>query len=57
MIRELTGCEARAAEEAFKASGGKPKTAIVMVLFGADRQKAEELLAAAEGRISGIPRR
>lgn len=54
MIREVTGCEAREAEKAFEASGGKPKTAIVMVLFKADRQKAEELLAAAEGRISGI---
>ena len=54
MIRELTECSAEKAEEAFEASGKKPKTAIVMVLFNVDREKAEELLTKADGRIADI---
>ena len=54
IIRELTGCSAEKAKEAFKASFQKTKTAIVMVLFNAGREKAEELLEKAEGRIDRI---
>jgi len=54
MIRELTGCSAEEAEKAFEASDRKTKTAIVMVLFNADREKAEALLSAANGRIADI---
>ncbi|MCL1812759.1 MAG: N-acetylmuramic acid 6-phosphate etherase [Treponema sp.] len=54
MIREVTNCPAKQAEETFEASGRKTKTAIVMVLFNVNREKAEELLAEAEGRITGI---
>ncbi|MCL1928853.1 MAG: N-acetylmuramic acid 6-phosphate etherase [Treponema sp.] len=54
MIHEVTNCPVKQAEEAFEASGRKTKTAIVMVLFNVNRDKAEELLAEAEGRITGI---
>jgi len=54
MIRELTGCPAEKAEEAFKASGKKTKTAIVMILFNVNKERAEALLDEAEGRIDDI---
>ena len=54
LIREVTGCPKEAAEEAFKASGNKPKIAIVMVLLGIDRDTAEKKLAAADGHISKV---
>lgn len=56
LIRQVTGCSRAAAETAFEASGKKPKTAIVMVLSGADRIQAEKLLAAADGHISAAVR-
>ena len=55
IIRELSGCTADKAEEALEASGRKTKTAIVMTLLNVDRERAEELLARAEGRIASIP--
>ena len=54
IIRELTDCSAEKAEEVFEASGRKTKTSIVMVLFNTNRERAEELLAGAEGRIDKI---
>jgi len=55
MIRELAGCSAEEAEETLEASGRKTKTAIVMALLRVGRERAEELLAGAEGRIADIP--
>ncbi|MDR1143450.1 MAG: N-acetylmuramic acid 6-phosphate etherase [Spirochaetaceae bacterium] len=55
MIRELSACSREEAETALEASGGNAKTAVVMVLLGTDKSKAEELLARADGRIGGIP--
>jgi N-acetylmuramic acid 6-phosphate etherase len=54
MIRELTGCTEEKAEKAFKESGKKTKTAVVMILFNTDRERAETLLDKAEGRIDDI---
>jgi N-acetylmuramic acid 6-phosphate etherase len=54
LIREVTGCSADAAARAFVAANKTPKTAIVMVLCGADRATAERLLAAADGHIGGV---
>ena len=51
IIRLATGCSVERAEEAFVASGRKPKTAIVMVLLDVDAGAAESLLEANEGRV------
>jgi N-acetylmuramic acid 6-phosphate (MurNAc-6-P) etherase len=42
------------AEEAFAESGKNPKTAIVMVLLGTDKERAETLLQEAGGHISAL---
>ncbi len=52
IIRQATGCTLEEAERAFEASGRRPKTAILMVLLGVDRARAEELETRADGRIS-----
>jgi len=52
IIRQATGCTPEQAQEAFEGSGRKPKTAILMLLLGVDRARAEELERRAEGRIS-----
>jgi N-acetylmuramic acid 6-phosphate etherase len=54
LIREVTGCSRERAEEAFAGSGKNPKTAIVMVLLGADKARAETLLQEAGGHISAL---
>jgi N-acetylmuramic acid 6-phosphate etherase len=54
LIREVTGCSAERAEAAFEASGKNPKIAIVMVLLGTDRKRAEILLEEAGGHISAL---
>jgi N-acetylmuramic acid 6-phosphate etherase len=54
LIREVTGCSTDQAEAAFAASGKNPKTAIAMILLGADRERAEILLKEAEGHISAL---
>ena len=54
LIRELTGCTEEKAREAFEASKKQPKTAIVMVLLGLDREEALKLLEKAGGHISSI---
>jgi N-acetylmuramic acid 6-phosphate etherase len=54
LIREVTGCSEERARESLEESGKNPKTAIVMVLLGVDRRRAEELLEEAEGHISVI---
>jgi N-acetylmuramic acid 6-phosphate etherase len=51
LIRIATGCDEAVAERAFEESGRRPKTAILMVLAGVNRDRAEQLLAASEGRI------
>jgi N-acetylmuramic acid 6-phosphate etherase len=57
LIREVTGCPAERAEAALTASGKNPKTAIVMVLLGTDRERAEILLKEAGGHISALTAR
>ncbi|MDR2101958.1 MAG: N-acetylmuramic acid 6-phosphate etherase [Treponema sp.] len=54
LIREVTGCSRERAETAFAASGKSPKTAIVMVLLGTDKARAENLLKEAGGHISAL---
>jgi len=54
LIREVTGCSEEAARRALEDSNKRPKTAIVMVLLGTDREKAEKLLEKADGHISLI---
>jgi N-acetylmuramic acid 6-phosphate etherase len=54
LIREVTGCSEERAKDAFEASQRQPKTAIVMVLLGADREQALRLLQEADGHISSI---
>jgi N-acetylmuramic acid 6-phosphate etherase len=55
IIREISGALEKDAEEAFYASGKRPKIAIVMLLTGTDRPAAEKLLETAEGHITRIP--
>ncbi|MDR1635865.1 MAG: N-acetylmuramic acid 6-phosphate etherase [Treponema sp.] len=55
IIREAAGCSGEEAEKAFEAAGRKPKIAIVMLLMGVDKAKAEELLKTAEGHINRLP--
>lgn len=52
LIRAVTSCSRSEAEKAFEASGKKPKTAIVMVLCGVDRDRADSLLEQSGGHIS-----
>ncbi|GHT64973.1 N-acetylmuramic acid 6-phosphate etherase [Spirochaetia bacterium] len=54
LIRELTGCSEEQARESFEASEKNPKAAIVMVLLGVEKRRAQELLEEAEGHISVI---
>jgi N-acetylmuramic acid 6-phosphate etherase len=54
LIREVTGCSREQAETAFAGSEKNPKTAIVMVLLGTDKARAEELLKEAGGHISAL---
>jgi N-acetylmuramic acid 6-phosphate etherase len=51
LIREVTGCSEEQAALALTASGKNPKTAIVMVLLGTDRERANALLREAGGHI------
>ena len=51
IIRQATGCTVEEAERAFEESGGRPKIAIIMVLLGVDRRRAEDLELRAEGRV------
>lgn len=52
LVRQATGCSREIAEQAFAASGNKPKIAILMVLLGVDRAEAERLEQAADGSIA-----
>jgi N-acetylmuramic acid 6-phosphate etherase len=54
LIRQVTGCSPEQAEAAFAASRKNPKTAIVMILLGTDRERAEVLLKEAGGHISAL---
>ena len=54
LIREVTGCSEEKAQEAFAASLKQPKTAIVMILLGVDREEALRLLQDANGHIGVI---
>ena len=51
LIMSAAGCTRAEAEDAFEASEGHPKTAIVSILAGTDCTRARNLLAAAEGRV------
>jgi N-acetylmuramic acid 6-phosphate etherase len=55
IIKEAAGCPFAEAEKAFIASGKKTKTAIVMLLTGTDREKAEALLRESDGHIGAVP--
>ena len=54
LIRQVTGCSEEKAQSALEASKKQPKTAIVMVLLGVDREEAMRLLEKANGHISSI---
>jgi N-acetylmuramic acid 6-phosphate etherase len=51
LIQRVTGCSRETAQAAFEASGKRPKTAIVMVSIGVDREQAELLLQRSEGNV------
>lgn len=51
LIQRVTGCSRETAQAAFEASGKRPKTAIVMVATGVDREQAELLLQRSEGNV------
>jgi N-acetylmuramic acid 6-phosphate etherase len=51
LIQTATGCDPKTAAQAFEDSGNRPKIAIVMVILGFNREEAERLLQANEGRI------
>jgi len=51
IIQTATGCDQPTAEEAFTASGNRPKVAIVMVLLGVPKEEADKLLEKGDGRI------
>jgi N-acetylmuramic acid 6-phosphate etherase len=51
LIQIATGCDPKTAAQAFEDSGRRPKVAIVMVILGINRQEAQRLLQANEGRI------
>ncbi|MCX7788711.1 MAG: N-acetylmuramic acid 6-phosphate etherase [Spirochaetes bacterium] len=51
LIQRVTGCSRETAQAAFEASGKKPKTAIVMVSAGVEREQAEFLLQQAGGNV------
>ncbi|MCD6120252.1 MAG: N-acetylmuramic acid 6-phosphate etherase, partial [Spirochaetales bacterium] len=51
IIMLATECSEAEAARAFKESGNRPKTAIVMVLLGVDKKTAETLLDRNDGRI------
>ena len=52
LIRQATGCSRDEAEQAFLASGKKPKVAILMILLDIGADHAQSLLARGSGRIS-----
>jgi len=52
LIMKATDCDRVTAENAFAASGRKPKIAIVMVLLGIDAAHAEKLVADNDGHLS-----
>lgn len=52
LVRQATGCSREVAEQAFAASGNRPKIAILMVLLGVDRAEAERLERKSEGPIA-----
>ncbi|MDR2370202.1 MAG: N-acetylmuramic acid 6-phosphate etherase [Treponema sp.] len=54
LIQELTGCSRNEAERSFAMSERKPKVAIVMILLGVERDRAEQLLAEVNGHISRL---
>ena len=52
IVREATGAEDAAARAALAGTNYACKTAIVMLLLGVDKRKAETLLARANGRVA-----
>ncbi len=52
LIRQATGCSAEKAETAFLEAGGKPKLAIVMILLGVHKERAQALIQLGGGRIA-----
>jgi len=45
MIREITGADEHAAQDALSASGRRVKTAVLMIMLDVDREQAESLLS------------
>jgi N-acetylmuramic acid 6-phosphate etherase len=52
LIRQATDCSAKTADEAFTASGRRPKIAILMILLGVSRHDAEFLEKESNGPIA-----
>lgn len=54
IVQDATDCGEDAAVAALEACGYRPKVAIVMILCGADAEKAQALLDGANGRIAKV---
>lgn len=52
LVMKATGCDLPTAERAFEDSGRRPKVAILMVLLGIGRDKAQDLVARNDGHLS-----
>ncbi len=52
LIRQATGCSPEEAASVFESSGMKPKIAIIMILLGVDRLRAESLEKASGGPVA-----
>lgn len=54
IVAEVTGCSADEAKKALSGSGGRVRTAIVMILLGCEKEEAEKALEKVNGRIQNL---
>lgn len=54
IVTEVTGCSADEAKKALSRSGGRVRTAIVMILLGCEKEEAEKALEKVNGRIQNL---
>lgn len=54
IVAEVTGCSADEAKKALSRSGGRVRTAIVMILLGCEKEEAEKALEKVNGRIQNL---
>lgn len=54
IVTAVTGCTAEEAREALEKSGGRVRTAIVMLLLGCEKEEAESALNTVNGRIQNL---